>query len=533
MRPGTNKRLLAGMSSGRMEPGWAPYRLTSSPANSWKPRLTMWPRRIPDTATSRLAGSSSRRRNSNMNDIQRLDRYLRQENVFPSSMREHSAIAIYGIHTDPHTAIALLCGAAGMGIRVIGADGLGPAHAHFIRGSTARMVCTINPDVSFELLDNQAPDLDIPALQGNRRNLAIVVLANDLELARSVLSQLCTVEVRAAIFVVMSGRSGILVHRYATPGAALAALGTLTGDTPLVPGPMDMAMIAGGLVLSEFPRAVGRDPDVPAGEAMIGFYSTRRPRRVTVAGEDTYSTLATEIATGAEPAAALDGRRIFLVGAGAIGNWVSLALAYNGSPDMVIWDGDQEVAIHNISRQILLVRGIGPNPKATVLKNELERLTPGGRYSAVNEFVKQPGDLGKLRPGEDVVIAVPDTDAARFLCHGIASENEILFATAGSSPSGCQSIVIPAQGPCLSCIMGAPAPAASGGNSCSVAAQDSVVGTNMIAAGLVCSELRQALSESGQPANVRMVAEAVSGNRLQRMVSNPKCAHRVQKAAAI
>ena len=46
----------------------------------------------------------------------------------------------------------------------------------------------------------------------------------------------------------------------------------------------------------------------------------------------------------------------------------------------------------------------------------------------------------------------------------------------------------------------------------------------MIAAGLMVSELRQALG-GRPPANVRFLGEGAQGNRLSRMVSSPVCEH--------
>jgi molybdopterin/thiamine biosynthesis adenylyltransferase len=190
------------------------------------------------------------------------------------------------------------------------------------------------------------------------------------------------------------------------------------------------------------------------------------------------------------------------------------------------------VALHNINRQILLAGGVGKKrSKVDVLGEELTALDPAARIRAITEFVTEPGDLAGLHDS-DALLCVPDNDDARLVCDDARRQADVLLATAGSSAVGGQSIVRrPGQG-CLRCLglNGDAAGGADEGQSCQLVESDAVVSSNMVAAGLAISELREALA-GREAVNLRFAGDSTRGNRLVRMIAGTSCPHVIQKRA--
>ena len=112
------------------------------------------------------------------------------------------------------------------------------------------------------------------------------------------------------------------------------------------------------------------------------------------------------------------------------------------------------------------------------------------------------------------------------MCDDARRRAGVLFATAGSSAVGGQVIIRqPGQG-CLRCLgLSSEVPGSSSDNqSCALVQSDAVVPSNMVAAGLMISELREALA-GRVPANIRFAGESRRGNRLVRMISEAPCPH--------
>lgn len=443
-------------------------------------------------------------------------RFARQESVFPSAQRESTVLFLYGAAANPVLGRALVAGAASLGIARLGSDySAFPGPAHFFAGSFARLVSTINPDVDYLALDPEVPAVDTPRLK-DLLNPWIVVCLHDVASAQFILADLTARTVRAPVLVAAAAPGGVLVAGFGDPCRAYAAVARIRFDA-VAAGPPELGLLGAGLVLTRI--ILGGAPQSRRG--LVGFYSTARPRRVTLAPgeEENLAGLLREIADAPAAPASFAGRKIAVVGAGALGNWATLPLALDGA-SLSIYDGDVAES-HNLSRQFMLVHGLG-QPKTATLAKELSVLAPRGTYTPITRFIRSPGDFEDLA-SHQACLSLPDRDAVRGLCSDAAREAGILFATAGSSTLGAQAVVSPPDRACYRCVTGAGTPDA-GSHSCALAA-NSVVSTNMVGAGLVVHLLRSVLGGE-RPVNIRFVGDSRDGgNPLVKMATHVACSH--------
>jgi hypothetical protein len=184
------------------------------------------------------------------------------------------------------------------------------------------------------------------------------------------------------------------------------------------------------LILNEVMLGGGSQDGLAASRA-IGAYGLRRQRRM-MSGNAPLADLLAEVVAGPDgPVASFAGRRFLMVGAGALSNWSLIPLAMEGPEHLAIYDGDPEVAVHNINRQVLLVNGVGQGrPKVEVLVEELRRLDPHGTYDGILRFVKTPDDLAGLESADALVcVSAP---VPRLFTDPEASPDMCLKLTRGS-----------------------------------------------------------------------------------------------------
>lgn len=455
-------------------------------------------------------------------------RYARQSHAFPVDRRQSSAVALLGAESNPFAGAAVLAGAAAMGLPVVGSDFHGPCRegGHWLLGDYPEMIARLNPRAEYEYLDPGLPAADVPYVLAGHANAWIVVLLNRPARAHDALLALSEAGLSTPVLLVVVGPGGLVVERHPDPRSAFDAALSMPAKG-VDEGPTELAIAAAGLVLNEVMLAGGQEGD--ASPRTVGFYSLHRRRRVRFDGGPT-GDLFGEVASGPGGAASFASRRLVMVGAGALGNWSAIPLAMEGPAEVVIYDGDPEVAATNLNRQVLLIGGVGQaRPKVDVLVQELRALDPAGSYRGVASFVRQPGDLGDVASA-DALLSVPDNDEARLVCDDARRQAGVLFGTAGSSAVGGQAIVRCPWHCCLRCLgLNGNAAAEAEAQSCSLVHSDAVVSSNMLAAGLMISELRQALA-GREPANIRFAGDSPSGNRLVRMISGASCPHVAAKA---
>jgi len=445
--------------------------------------------------------------------------------VFPWRRQQASAIAIFGAESNPFAGAVVLAGAAGIGLPVVGCDFHGPYRekGHWLLGDYPEMVTRLNAEVSYRFLDPEMPAVDLPYLLESRSNAWVVVLLNCPARAQNALLALVEEGITAPVLLMLTGPGGLVVDRHADPARALESAMALPAATVAL-GPPELAVAAGGIILNEIMLAQGHEEG--ASSRTVGFYSLHRRRRISV-DNGPVGELAREVATRPEgTTAAFAGRKLIMVGAGALGNWSVIPMALESPQEIVIYDGDSEVAPHNVNRQILLVGGVGQSrSKVEVLTEALVALDPAGSYRGIPSFVRQAEDLAGLDDA-DALLCVPDNDETRLVCDEARRRAAVPFATAGSSGVGGQVIVRrPGEG-CLRCLglNGEAMEEGARGQSCALVQNDAVVSSNMVTSGIMISELREALA-GREPANIRFVGDSRRGNRLARMISRAACTH--------
>jgi molybdopterin/thiamine biosynthesis adenylyltransferase len=453
-------------------------------------------------------------------------RYLRQANTFPELRRQKSALAIFGADTSYFAGMSVLAGTAAMGIPVVSSDYHGPeSSSHWLTGSFPDMVQKINPDVNYGYLDPDVPAIDLNNLVEGYKNSWAVVLLNDTAYAKHVLTALASANLNMRMILALDTANGILIERCVSPSAALEQVVRLSAK--LIPaGPSEFGIISAGLILNEIMQASEAYDELDF-QRTIAFYGLNRPRRVRTEDESFHDLFAEVSSDPDEPAASFTDKSFVMVGAGALANWCVIPLALDSPRELLIFDGDPAVDPHNLNRQILLVNGIGKQqPKVNVLVAELQSLDLHGKYEGVAKFIETPEDLLPLGKKVDAMICVPDNNKARFTCDDVRRRCDVIFATAGSSPTGGQAIVRKPGQACLHCLglNEDPEQEKVGSQSCALTENEAVVSSNMVAAGLIISELRQALAGRATT-NIRFLGDSRTGNRLARMVSNPKCPH--------
>jgi len=445
-------------------------------------------------------------------------------------MRLQTKLNLLGGNAAADFARFLLGGAAGAGIE-LASDYHGSAAeepSHFLRAVLDEMAAYINSFVAYDYLDPQNLALDVSAASQGRSNAWIALPINHVPRTRRILDEMIAAKVSMPVLLVLSGPGGFLVGRCSCPAIALEQVDSLATTTrPLPNGPPEMDVAAAGIVLCEMIN--GADELAPW--RLCAYYSQHRADRVQPAKTNpTLGDLAAEIAVPVRETAPFSEHPLVCVGAGALANWAFWPLANSTEGVKArFYDGDREVEIHNVSRQPLVADAVGPHPKVTPMVRALQTIDQHGKYEGICRFIHSPGDIDPaVLRSSSALLSLPDNDKARVWSGDAALAAGVPLATAGSSVHGGQSVICrPDRGACVRCLLGLDETDPSTDQSASCAQQtESIVATNMVAAGLLMAELRLALSTDVEPVNIRFTTSGGSGNRLQRMISNPPmCAH--------
>ena len=457
------------------------------------------------------------------------NRYRRHGEAFPDSRRLQTALAELGGESAPWTSRFLITGAAAAGLPQIQSDYPGGfcGGDHWLFDSHDRLIATINDQVQFDFVDPAPAMLSrrLTRLASSFPNTWLVVHGNRPTAVLDCLRGLSPHNGLSTLLVI-TGPGGFLIERLPHPAAAAARLEEL-GDVPIASAGehADLPVAAAGAVLNEMmlgPAAHGDDLQSPR---IVAFYSLHRPTRVKIEAGERVADLAGEIREAPAGKTRYRGRRLILVGAGALGQWASLAIALDRSVVLDVHDGDRIVELHNLARQILLVGNVGQYAKARVVATQLAAIDPEGRYSSHVQFIENAKDLGSLEV--DTLLCLPDNDRVRAVTASAAWEAGIPYAQAGTSATGGQA-TIQTDRCCLECLLGIPfhplPPRTGTANSCALA-PDSVVASNMVLAGLLVAELRRYLA-GHRPVNPQFHGTGSGGNRLTTTIGMPSCPHR-------
>ena len=197
-------------------------------------------------------------------------------------------------------------------------------------------------------------------------------------------------------------------------------------------------------------------------------------------------------------------RRIGIVGAGALGNFVALGLALAGARSITVIDPDT-VDVTNLNRQVLLADGIGRR-KAEVLCCRLRTLF-GIRADAHIAYLRRTTEFAAY----DVIFDCVDNFETRIILSEKCRDEAKILISGGTGPDAGQVIVFdPARGSGTPAeVLGLPEIVERRAiddyqretASCAHQPEPSVVMTNQIIGGLMVDACR-ILLDGGEPRNI-------------------------------
>jgi len=196
----------------------------------------------------------------------------------------------------------------------------------------------------------------------------------------------------------------------------------------------------------------------------------------------------------------LKDKKILVVGAGALGNFVALGLALQGAGYVDIMDYDT-VESTNLNRQILFYDSVGQK-KAESLVSKMTLINPAVLVRGLVAKLDEKSDyFVNNRP--DLIMDCVDSFAVRAIINYFAVRNEIPLISGGTNPKSGQVVVYkPGESSCLDCKLGVEKALAEQRKaaSCRYAPDPSVIMTNQIIGGMMVGEAVKTLTNDyGEP----------------------------------
>lgn len=205
---------------------------------------------------------------------------------------------------------------------------------------------------------------------------------------------------------------------------------------------------------------------------------------------------------------------IFIIGAGALANFVALSLASIRLGRITIFDQDK-IEETNLNRQLLYFDAVGDH-KAIVLKKRLKEIGDhNGYYYKLSFFDENAKRYFRwFRDKPDLLIDCVDNFKTRSLLNKFAAKYKIPLISGGTSPLAGQVLVyFPGYTSCLNCELDVDRLAAErerqqreqGG--CTTVPEGSVVTTNQIIGGMMVGELFRILNgKNPTPGTIRYIS---------------------------
>ncbi|GEM_PF-3346220 len=184
-------------------------------------------------------------------------------------------------------------------------------------------------------------------------------------------------------------------------------------------------------------------------------------------------------------------KTVLIVGAGSLGNIVSIQMAMLGMGRVYIADYDLVESV-NLNRQLLLYERLG-EPKAAVLTERLAEINPGATYIPVEQRIELSFAeyLNKHKP--DIVLDCVDNFRTRATLDYFAKRLGIPLVSGGTDfKSGQVVTYVPGQTACLECQLDiskyAEAELAREAEHCTAVPEPSVIISNQIIGNLMAAE---------------------------------------------
>ena len=296
-------------------------------------------------------------------------------------------------------------------------------------GAWTDVLRAINPEIEVDGVH----DLPRSSAHGRLGGSHIIIETSGLPAWKAAASALAS-HLDACVIAAGSSR-GVGAYQVGRPFDARFASLKCDGDDPL------LAMLVGALVVEEARRLV-----MPLCE----------PDRTPAQGLTLVSPRALHQAGGGEDPAASPQPdsdlplRLSIVGAGAIGTWVGIAMGMSARRELDVRIHDSDIIDKsNINRQILYCSTVH-QPKAEVLAGRMADLFP--QVSACGHAVTvDEGNVAQVFD-TDVAISGPDNFGTRALLHRAALDFGKPLVNGGTSAFGANvAAYVPGRSPCLEC----------------------------------------------------------------------------------
>ncbi|MFC1685390.1 ThiF family adenylyltransferase [Nanoarchaeota archaeon] len=184
----------------------------------------------------------------------------------------------------------------------------------------------------------------------------------------------------------------------------------------------------------------------------------------------------------------LKGKKVLMIGAGALGNFAGLGIALEGISKLDIMDHD-EVESTNRNRQILFYDSVGKK-KAKALAEKLEDIAPSVKVRGiVAKLDERSAYFSHNKP--DLILDCVDSFAARAVINYYAVKHNIPLISGGTNPrSGQVAVYRPGISACLDCKLKVEKALAEKrkAKSCKHAPDPSVIMTNQVIGGMMVGE---------------------------------------------
>lgn len=131
-------------------------------------------------------------------------------------------------------------------------------------------------------------------------------------------------------------------------------------------------------------------------------------------------------------------KKLFVTGAGALGNFAALALAYSGFKDITIIDPDS-AELTNLNRQVLLFGGVG-KPKAETLAERINAFF-GTKAKPIVEYLREGTDLTAF----DAVFDCVDNFETRIVQSELCKDKRVLVSGGTNVDAGQAVIYVPGK----------------------------------------------------------------------------------------
>lgn len=202
----------------------------------------------------------------------------------------------------------------------------------------------------------------------------------------------------------------------------------------------------------------------------------------------------------AQPYEDLSQKRVLIVGAGALGNFVALGAALEGIGKIDILDFD-EVEAHNLNRQIMFYDAVG-RKKSEALAEKIKEIAPRAEIRGlVGKLDEKTTYFAENEP--DLILDCVDSFATRAITNYFAVRHGIPLVSGGTNSQSGQVVVYePGMSACLDCKLGVEQALgiALQGNKCTNTPDPSVIMTNEIVGGMMVGEALKVLDRGyGSP----------------------------------